>query len=438
MDVFVARQPIFDRDLKTFGHELLYRSSSVNTYSGADSTMASLEVINNSLFAADIGQISGGRRVFINFDRKLVLSDAASVLDPKKVVIEILEDTEIDGELLDACRKLQERGYLLADICAADQMKPLLDLVDFIKVDVRLSTAENQQRILDAYGNRHTCLAEKLESQEEFEAARKLGYQLFQGYFFARPVIVKGHQISGFKMNYLRILNAVSQPDMDLFEIEKLIRQDASVTYKLLRYVNSALFAQCANVDSIQRALMILGQQELRKWTSIVLLMHLASDQPDALLMCALVRAGFCEKLAELAGETRRKSDLFLMGMFSLLDAMMGCPLPEALRQIRLPEDIQAALLGEDQPSSVTDIYRLVKTYEQGHWEEVLHNASRLKVGDDQIRDTYLGCIGWCEEIFKLLPQLNGPRAPSLGRSPAARPNPPAAPVRNGTVCSHH
>ena len=401
--------------------------------------MASLEVINNSLFAAEIGQIGGGRRVFINFDRNLLLSDAASVLHPKEVVIEILENTEIDNELLEACRKLRERGYLLAadDICSPDDMKPLLDVVDFIKVDFRQSTRADQQRLIDTYGKRHTCLAEKLETQEEFEAARKLGYHLFQGYFFARPVVVKGHQIPGFKMNYLRILNAVSQPDMDFLEIEKLIRQDPSVSYKLLRYVNSAMFAQCANVDSIKRALMILGEQELRKWTSIVLLMHLASDQPDAVLMCALIRAGFCEKLAELSGAAGRKSDLFLMGMFSMLDALMGCPLPEALNQIRLPEDIQAALLGKDQRSSATDIYELVKTYEQGDWDKVIGNASSLQVDDEKIRDTYLRCIGWCEEIFKLLPQLNGPGAPSANRAPAARPNLPAAPVRNGTVYSH-
>ena len=410
VDLFVARQPILDGDLGVYGYELLHRSSAMNVYSGTDHTLASLEVINNSLFSLDIAQVAPGMRAFINFNRDLLLSEAAYILSPKHVVIEVLETTVIDADVLAACRKLQERGYLLAadDIVRADQMGPLMDLVDFIKVDFRAAAANDEEEIIKKYGERHRCLAEKLETEAEFERARELGYKLFQGYFFARPVVLQSKQIPAFKMNYLRILNAVHRPDMEFGELERLIRQEVSVTYKLLHYANSALFQQRTHIGSIKRALVILGEQELRKWTSIVLLMHLAQDKPDVLVMCALVRAAFCEALAPLSGVGGRKSELFLMGMFSLLDSLTGFPLEEALRPIYLAPDLRDTLLGK-QPSSfpLADIYRLMKAYEQGDWNQVIDNARSLRVEADEIRDAYLRAVKWGDEVFSLLPQLD-------------------------------
>jgi c-di-GMP-related signal transduction protein len=376
VDVFVARQPILDGDLKTFGHELLYRSGTANFYAGSDSTLASLEVINNSLFSFDIGQLAGEKRAFINFDRDLLLGEAGLILPPRDVVFEILETTEIDGEVLVACGRLQARGYLLAadDIAAADQMQPLLEIADFIKVDFRLAPPDERKKIIDRYGARHICLAEKLETQEDFEIAKQLGYRLFQGYFFARPAVLKGQQIPGYKLNYLRILSAVQRLEIEFTELERL-------AYKLLRYANSALFAQRSKVDSIKRALIILGERELRKWASVVLLLHLASDQPDALIHCTLIRAHFCEALAQLSGNGGRKPDFFLLGMFSLLDAMTGFSLENAFRQISLPPEVEAVLLGADPPGSpFPAVYRLVQAYEQGDWEVVWGEARVLRV----------------------------------------------------------
>ena len=430
VDVFVARQPILDGDLGVYGYELLHRSSAANLYTGTDHTLASLEVINNSLFSLDIAQVVRGTRAFINFNRDLLLSEAAYILAPNDVVIEVLETTIIDAEVLVACRKLQECGYLLAadDIASADQMGPLLDLVDFIKVDFRAASADEEKKIILKYGLRHTCLAEKLETQAEFETARKMGYKLFQGYFFARPVVLRSKQIPGYKMNYLRILNAVHRPDLEFAELERLIRQEVSVAYKLLHYANSALFAQRTHIDSIKRALVILGEQELRKWTSIVLLMHLAHDRPDALVMCALIRAAFCEALAPLSGVGGRKPELFLMGMFSLLDAMTGFPLQNALRQIHLAPDLQATLLGK-QPSCfpLGDIYRLVKAYEQGDWNQVVDHAHRLRAEPDEIRDAYLRAVNWSDEVFRLLPQSGALNGPPGGHG---RPTPVPVPTR--------
>jgi c-di-GMP-related signal transduction protein len=265
--------------------------------------LASLEVINDSLFSFEPGQIAGDGRAFLNFGRDLLLTDAPYSLAPQNVVIEILEDVAIDGEVLAAGDGLRERGYLLAadDVARADQMGLCSRWWISSKWIFRAASPAEQTGIIEKYGRRRKCLAEKLETQAEFETARQMGYELFQGYFFARPAIMKGQQVPGFKTNYLRILNAVHQPNLDFFELEKLIRQEPSVAYKLLRYPNSALFAQSHQIDSITRALVILGEQEVRKWASIVLLMHLAIDRFDALIRCALARASFCEGLAQLS-----------------------------------------------------------------------------------------------------------------------------------------
>lgn len=365
MDVFVARQPILDREQRVYGYELLYRSSLENVYSGTNPTADTLQVISNSFFSFDIGEVVGSRKAFINFTKDLLLNDAARFLAPQGVVIEVLENFQGDGEVLEACRALHNRGYLLAadDVVSAGQGGALLDLVDFVKVDLRATTAPEQARIFKRLATRRaTVLAEKVETQAEFERACKMGYSLFQGYFFARPVVLKGKAIPGFKLNFLRILSEVNRPEMEFYELERLIRQEVSVAYKLLRYANSALFAQRATVDSIRRALVILGEQEIRKWVSLVLLLHLAVDKPDALVMQSILRASFCESLAQLSGLGSRKSELFLLGMFSLLDAMIDRPLKEALRDIRLAQDIRDTLLNDRPPSDpLGRIYHLVK-----------------------------------------------------------------------------
>ena len=209
MDIFVARQPILDRGLQVYGYELLYRSSAINAYSGTDETLATLQVIGNSFFSLDIEKLVGGGRAFINFTRELLLNDAAHVLPPRAVVIEVLETVHGDADVLAALHRLHERGYLLAadDIVNADQDRLLLETVDFIKVDFRATSAAEQERIVKRYAPRACLLAEKVETRAQVTRATGMGYVFFQGYFFARPTVVKGTEIPAYKLNYLRILS---------------------------------------------------------------------------------------------------------------------------------------------------------------------------------------------------------------------------------------
>ena len=424
--MFVARQPILDQALAVYGYELLYRSGGENAYTGSpDGTSASLQVLNNCFFAVDIREIVGGRLAFVNFTRDLLLRQAAEVVSPRSMVVEVLEDVRVDAEVLAACRRLHDQGYLLAadDICRADQNEELLDLVDFIKVDFRAASEAEQERIIGKYGRRKTgVLAEKLETRAEFERARQLGYAYFQGYFFARPVVLKGKEIPGFKLNYLRILAEIHRPEIEFRQLEQLIRQEVSVAYKLLRYANSALFAQRSTIESIRRALVILGEAEIRKWVSIILLMHLAVDKPNVLVMHSLIRAAFCESLAQLAAMGGRKSELFLMGMFSLLDAMIDRPLREALRDIHLSPDVRETLLDERASTgSISAIYGLAKAYECGDWARVMENARRLRLEYEEIRGAYLTAVSWCDQVFGTCFPPSGSGSPENAAQPQRR-----------------
>jgi EAL and modified HD-GYP domain-containing signal transduction protein len=340
-------------------------------------------------------------------------------------VIEVLESTRIDADVLQACRRLRERGYLIAadDICRADQSPALLELVDFIKVDFRIASPAEQAKIVGKYGGRKArMLAEKVETRAEFERARQLGYSLFQGYFFARPVVLRGKELPGFKLNYLRILSEVQKPELQFPVLERYMQQEVSVAYKLLRYANSALFAQRATIDSIRRALVILGEAEIRKWVSVMLLISLAEDKPNALAMHAVVRAAFCESLAQLSGMGGRKSEIFLLGLFSLLDAMIDRPLRDALKDIHLAPDIRETLLAEHLPAHMPGtIYLLAQAYERGDWAQVVDCAARLRIEETEIRNAYVAAVSWCDQVFGLCVAAGPPVHSEASLAPALR-----------------
>jgi len=404
MDVFVARQAIFDRRLKVYGYELLFRSRlDSNSAESADSA-ASLQVITNSFFSIGMERLLGGAKAFINFPQDLLTDERIFSLPARQTVIEILETVRPEPDLVDACRVLREKGYVLAldDFAHLNGWDRLANLVSIIKVDFRATTEDQQQALVERYSGRGICmLAEKIETQEEFQRACKMGYHYFQGFFFARPVIVSRREIPGSKLGYLKILQEIHRPELELLAIEGLIQREVSLASKLLRYVNSSIFGWVNPVHSIRQALALLGEQEIRNWVSLTALPTLASDKPSELIRTALLRARFSELLAPWAGIAHRKSDLFLIGLFSLLDAMLGRPLAEILDEMRLGGDIAEALLGTapaDQP--LAGVFTLVRQYETAGWNALAEVASRLRVPTEIIVDLYLEAASWSDEIY--------------------------------------
>ena len=404
LDVYVARQAIFDRARRVHGYELLFRADGIkNEFDGSDAVSATAEVLANSLLAIGLENLIGGKLAFVNFNRELLLNGWHAVLPKKRAVIEILETVEPDAEVVDACRKLREQGYQIAldDFVLRDRYEPLLRLADLVKVEIRsLSELQHEQLVRAYHARGLKMLAEKVETYEEFAWARKTGYDYFQGFFFARPAIVRAKLIPVAKSNCLRLFREAMRPELDLAHLDRIVAADVALAYKLLRYVNSALFALPSKVQSIRHALTFLGDVDLRRWITLAVLPRLAENKTAELVTHSLVRARFCEAAAECVRPPLAEQ-AFLMGLFSLLDALIDRPLEELLIDVGLAPPIVAALL-ETAPEgdTLTAIYQLALHYEIGNWDAVDALAKRTSVEPLAVRDAYGKAVAWAEEIL--------------------------------------
>lgn len=344
----------------------------------------------------------GGKPAFINFPRALLVNGGADILPPAEVVIEILETVESDPEVLAACRSLRARGYRLAlDDCVPDQnLQPLIDLMNYIKVDFRATGRDEQAGAVARCGKLTRLIAEKVETQEEFGAARRMGYHLFQGYFFARPVIVSTKDVPAFKLNRMRILQQLHRPEMDFRAVTELIKHETSLSYKLLRFVNSALFSLREPLESIQQAVAYIGEAGLRRWLPIVVLTDLNGDRPSQLAVNALVRARLCESLAPEAGMDSRAGDLFLLGLFSHLDAMYGRPIEELLEGLHLRDDICEVLRGNGiSGNPLGALWEAVISYERGEWDRTVSLARAARIHPGSVPALYASAVKWADLV---------------------------------------
>jgi EAL and modified HD-GYP domain-containing signal transduction protein len=408
MDNFVARQAIFDRGRSVYGYELLFRSAGSSAFDGSEASFATSQVIASAVFSIGLDNMLCGKRAFINFGRNLLLGDWTTMLPSQSVVIEVLESVEPDSDVLEACRNLRAQGYLVAldDFICDPRFDPLTELADIIKVDFRITPREEQLEMLARYHARGVkMLAEKVETQEEFEWSRTAGYDYFQGYFFAKPVLLQGKQVPGFKTNHLKLLEQLQKPDLDFIRLEKLISTDVAFCYRVMRYVNSGAFARSTPVRSIRQALVILGERETRKWISLATLPALARDKPAEIVVHAMIRARFCELLAAESRPAVAAADASLMGMFSMLDAMIDRPLSQILVEMNLSAPITEALLNRPQANNPYSlILRLVQNYESATWEVVGELALQLGLEDGAVVLLYLDALRWSTDLFRDLP----------------------------------
>jgi len=402
--VFVARQPIFDGEQNLFGYELLYRSSLNNSYDGADGTSATLAVVREAFLVLGT-QLTGTNKAFINFNLDLLKKKFPLLtLRPETTVIEILENVAVDSTVVELCRELKGAGYTIAldDFDPANEdARALVDLADIIKVDFRQSGTAERAGILKSHsGKKVEFLAEKVETLEEFFEARAIGYLYFQGYFFGEPQIVSAKNIPGSKINYLRMLTEINRPDMDFPSLEGIIRRDTFLTFTLLNYINSAYFALRDSVGSIMQALALLGEREVRRWASLVLMTFMGADKPSQVSMTSLIRGKFCECLAMKTDLAPKASELFMTGMFSMLDVLVGRPLYELLDRINVSKDIRVALTtGKNRHG---EVLQLVLAYERGLWNDVDMWAGKLGLDSTGIASDYGKCVQWVEQVLDL------------------------------------
>ncbi len=400
LDVFVARQPIFDRRSELYGYELLFRSSLDNQFTGTDQDAASLAVIANSFFGFGIETLTGRGRAFINFARGTLLNEYAYVLPRHQLVVEILEDIEPDDEVVAACERLKRAGYLIAldDFNARERSGRLHELADIIKIDFAISNADERAAYArDLARPGVNLLAEKVETRADFDQAMAFGYAYVQGYFFARPEIRVGRSTPGLKATRLEIMRELNGQDPDLDRIEDQFKRDPALSYKLLRYVNSAAFGLRSPVRTVGRALAYLGQAGVRAFGTVMILADIGTDRPFELVVTSAVRGRFCELIGNELGIGDSGQDLFLVGLFSLLDALTGHPLAEALSDLPLSAPARAALLGEN--NQYRQVLTLAESYERGRWTHASATIAALGLTDSSVPSSYLDAVSWGNQI---------------------------------------
>lgn len=400
---YVARQPIFDARKTLFGYELLYRASSENRYAASDAARATTSVISDASFLHGLENLAAGHKLFINFPRELLSSGVETFLPSNQLVVEIVEDIEPTQPVLDACLRMKRAGYMLALDDVTDPARPAEfgELIDIIKVDLPALDPAMQAEIMRRYGTRGmTLLAEKVETPADFERLARLGYALFQGYFFSKPEMIARRDIPAYKWNYLRLLQAIYRPELDPAELERIIKSEVALCYKLLRYLNSPVFGFRGEIRSVRHAITLLGEQKLKKWVTLLALASMGKDKPEELLVSCLLRASWCESLAGKIGMKDREGDLFLLGLFSRVDAILDRPMAEILNQLPVAADIKAALAGGD--SKFHDVLHMVDTYEHADFDRTEELASALGIHRDSIPSSYLCAIDWAHEIHKL------------------------------------
>lgn len=389
---FIARQPILDTRLQVFAYELLFRGGPQNSFQPFANAASS--VIADSITLFDLDMLTGHARAFVNVDEMALRLGAPRLLPADRIVVEILETVRPTEEILGACRELRSAGYQLAldDFVDSEEIAPLVEFASFLKIDFQMFDARTRRALARKYtDNNIGLLAEKVETESEFREARELGFSYFQGYFFCKPSMVETREIPGNKTIQLQLLAAVAAPELRFDIIEKLLKQEPSLLYRLLRYLNSPILGLRSEVRSVRHAMVVLGENEFRRWGSIFAIISMSAGKSPELIRTALTRAFFCEEFSAAAGLREKDSSLFLMGLLSITDALLDKPMREVLKSLPVIQEVKIALCGGT--NRVRDVYELVLALERAEWIRLSDIAARIGCDEGKIPDCYLSAL---------------------------------------------
>ena len=388
-EIYFARQPIYNRDLEIAGYELFYRQAAdADSADFLDAEIATSQVVLNTVGELGLEQVVGSHKAFINVARDFVVSGYLEMFASPQLVFEVAGSLVVDQQLLEVLQQLHERGYrfVLDDYRDDEANQALLTIVDYVKIDMLVTPQDEVQRMVELLRQRSIVLmAERIETQEVQEFCQALGFDYFQGYHFSQPKVLKFHGVRANQLSVLQLVSKLYQPDIDLEAIEALIRQDVSLSYKLLRYINSAYFNLPHRIDSIQRAIVLLGTRNVRAWATLVSLAYIDNHRSD-LITIALERAKMCELLAAAMGIKQKESG-YTVGLLSVLDAMTQAPMANVLATLPLDEDINEALLRHEGP--LGRILACTLAYERCDWE----GLDTLGLEMNQINDAYMTAL---------------------------------------------
>ena len=398
MSVFVARQAIFNRKQNVVAYELLFRNSAENFFPDIDEGQATARLIMENQLNLGTRHITSGKTALINIGPDSLKHNLCDFLPCKDVVIELLETIEPTDDNYQLCRELFHKNYKLAldDFVYNDQWERFLKFIKLVKFDIAQTPLSDIAEIVEKLkqNKKIKILAEKIETQADYHQAHKMGFDYFQGYFFAKPTM---HEQQDIDYNYalvVAIYAQVMKSSPDIKQISALFEADAALAYKLMRLINSGVFPIQSKISSIKQALVYLGHERLKKFVSLIVTAHTAGKKPAELMQVCVVRARFCELIAKqvsksLAGEA------FLTGLFSLLDAILDQPMSLLVEKLPFPDDIKAALLNEK--NTLYYILNVVQAYETGSWWTLEKAVILLNVKSDVLPGLYKQAVDWAD-----------------------------------------
>jgi len=399
--IFVARQPIFTSDMQIWGYELLFRhGENSQTAVITDGDQATTQVIADGFTLAS-GGMRKGAKALINFPRNVLVGAAAFVLPPERCVVEILETVQPEEEVMNACRGLKNHGYTLAldDFVGDPGFEPLCEIADIIKVDILHKTpAEVIEIVKGLQGYKAELLAEKVESLDMFNVCKRLGFRYFQGYFFSKPEVIPGRKLSAGQTAKIRLLKELST-DTELERLSEIIQTDLSISYRLLQYINSARFGLRGKIESIHRAVTMLGRQNLRQWLQVIILSDInATDKAQELVRISVRRGHFLQLLAMRTATPFGPDSMFLLGFFSVLDAILDQFMDKVLDEISLDPDIKATLVNPKDPNAAW--LELLVELDRGNWERFEAKALQMGLGMAEVNKASVEAAAWADEVM--------------------------------------
>ncbi|MFC3032431.1 EAL and HDOD domain-containing protein [Pseudoalteromonas fenneropenaei] len=405
MYFYAARQPILDINKNLIGYELLFRDGVNNVFPNIDGDEATSRLVEGSQFNFGLEDLTAGKPAYINFTLETIIKGYPTMLGTEQLVIEILETVQPGKRLLAAVQELKAKGYTIAldDYQHQKVWRHFYPFIDQIKIDCLHTARETILEIKEALIEfpHITLVAEKIETYEAYQEAVALGFKLFQGFFFAKPEMVQSKALPPSEMALAELLYETSSVDMDLKRVTQVFERDVNLSYKLLRYANSAAFKRRAEIATIKQALVVLGNQELKKFLSLLFAAQVSSEKPVELIKLSLTRARFAELLAIHHGKLKDPGMAFLAGMMSLMDAILDESMESVMSKLPLSVDIKDALLRRE--GQLAAYLNLVIDYEQARWEDAHQLAGSMLINAEVLPEYYHDAVAWCQEQMTVL-----------------------------------
>lgn len=399
MKVYTARQAIYNRKQNVVAYELLFRDGPENFFPQVEDNSATSKLLLDSHFNQGFDKITSGKPALINYPEKALLEQLPAMVPPNKAMVEILESVSPSNEVYQACRQLVHKGYklVLDDFKYNPQWEPFLKLIKLIKFDLQDTSFEEIELLLPKLRQyKHLkLLAEKVETQAQFEQAKALGIDFFQGYYFSTPHVVQQNDVDSNKSVIYAMYQETLKANVNYTKLSEFFERDTSLSYKLLKFINSGLFPVRDPISSIKQALVYLGNNQVKNFVTLVITAHIAEHKPEELTQMSIIRAKFCEQIATKVLPSRTE-EAFMLGLFSLLDAILDIAMTDLVVQLPLSEDLAAALIGHENP--LGNILGVVKSYEAASWSQMRRACARFRMDQDDLPELYENAIVWADK----------------------------------------